>query len=232
MKKHFLEVLMGCLLLICFYYLSREAAAVAGQMDYSRPVIVVDSGHGGDDPGMIGIGGLKEKGINLSIAKKLREKLEEKNYKVVLTREKDVGLYEESSRNKKAQDMQKRISILQEVKPALCISIHQNSYENPEVKGPQVFYYKDSLEGEKLAAILQKRLNEDLDIQRPRKEKGNTSYYLLKRSPCVLNIVECGFLTNPEEAQLLTQEEYQDKVAGAVADGVQEYLDATLRESN
>ena len=181
---------------------------------------------------MIGIGGLKEKGINLSIAKKLKEKLEEKNYKVVLTREKDAGLYEESSRNKKAQDMQKRISILQEVKPALCISIHQNSYENPEVKGPQVFYYKDSLEGEKLAAILQKRLNEDLDIQRPRKEKGNTSYYLLKRSPCVLNIVECGFLTNPEEAQLLTQEEYQDKVAGAVADGVQEYLDATLRESN
>ena len=232
MKKHFLEVLMGCLLLICFYYLSREAAAVAGQMDNSHPVIVVDSGHGGDDPGMIGIGGLKEKGINLSIAKKLKEKLEEKNYKVVLTREKDVGLYEESSRNKKAQDMQKRISILQEVKPALFISINQNSYENPEVKGPQVFYYKDSLEGEKLAAILQKRLNEDLDIQRPRKEKGNTSYYLLKRSPCVLNIVECGFLTNPEEAQLLTQEEYQDKVAGAVADGVQEYLDATLRESN
>lgn len=108
MKKHFLEVLMGCLLLICFYYLSREAAAVAGQMDYSRPVIVVDSGHGGDDPGMIGIGGLKEKGINLSIAMKLKEKLEEKNYKVVLTREKDAGLYEESSRNKKAQDMQKK----------------------------------------------------------------------------------------------------------------------------
>ena len=81
---------MGCLLLICFYYLSREAAAVAGQMDYSRPVIVVDSGHGGDDPGMIGIGGLKEKGINLSIAMKLKEKLEEKNYKVVLTREKDA----------------------------------------------------------------------------------------------------------------------------------------------
>ena len=219
MKKHFLEVLMGCLLLICFYYLSREAAAVAVQMDNSHPVIVVDSGHGGDDPGMIGIGGLKEK-------------LEEKNYKVVLTRDTDAGLYEESSRNKKAQDMQKRISILQEVKPALCISIHQNSYENPEVKGPQVFYYKDSLEGEKLAAILQKRLNEELNIQRPRKEKGNTSYYLLKRSPCVLNIVECGFLTNPEEAQLLTQEEYQDKVAEAVADGVQEYLDATLRESN
>ena len=224
MKKHFWEVLMGCLLLICFYYLSREAAAVASQMDDGRTVIVVDSGHGGDDPGMIGIGGLKEKGINLSIAKKVKEKLEEKNYRVVLTREKDEGLYEESSYNKKAQDMQKRISILQEVKPALCISIHQNSYEDPEVKGPQVFYYKDSLDGEKLAAILQKKLNEDLDIQRPRKEKGNTSYYLLKRSPCVLNIVECGFLTNPEDAQLLIQEGYQDKVAAAVADGVQEYL--------
>ncbi len=172
MKKHFLEVLMGCLLLICFYYLSREAAAVAGQMDYSRPVIVVDSGHGGDDPGMIGIGGLKEKGINLSIAMKLKEKLEEKNYKVVLTREKDAGLYEESSRNKKAQDMQKRISILQEVKPALCISIHQNSYENPEVKGPQVFYYKDSLEARKAGCNSSEKAERGFGYTASKKGKG------------------------------------------------------------
>ena len=124
------------------------------------------------DPGMIGIGGLKEKGINLSIAKKLKGKLEEKNYKVVLTREKDAGLYEESSRNKKAQDMQKRISILQEVKPALCISIHQNSYENPEVKGPQVFDYKDSLEGEELAGNSSEKAERRAGYTASKKGKG------------------------------------------------------------
>ena len=106
----------------------------------------------------------------------------------------------------------------------LTVSIHQNSYEDPNVKGPQVFYYKDSPEGEALAVILQRHLNEKLKVERPREAKGNTSYYLLKRSPGVLNIVECGFLTNPEDAQKLADEEYQKLVAEAIAEGIEEYL--------
>lgn len=120
--------------------------------------------------------------------------------------------------------MQKRILLIQEVKPVLTVSIHQNSYEDSRVKGPQVFYYRDSPQGEKLAKILQEKLNEYLQVERPREAKGNTTYYLLRRSPGVLNIVECGFLTNPEEAAMLSHEEYQQKVAEAVADGVVQYM--------
>lgn len=223
MKKHIMELLMGCLLLVCFYYLSREAAAVSVELNQKK-VIVVDCGHGGMDPGMIGIDGVKEKDFNLAIGLKVKAALEEKDFQVVMTREADEGLYEADARNKKAQDMQKRILLIQEVKPVLTVSIHQNSYEDPGVKGPQVFYYRDSAQGEVLAKLLQAKLNEYLKVERPREAKGNTTYYLLKRSPGILNIVECGFLTNPDEAGKLSQEEYQKKVAEAVADGVAEYI--------
>lgn len=222
-----MELIMGCLLLLCFYCLSREAAAVSARMSQKK-VIVVDCGHGGIDPGMIGIDGLKEKEFNLAIGMKLKKALEDYGYQVVMTRETDTGLYDEDSQNKKAQDMQKRILLIQKVDPVLTVSIHQNSYEDPAVKGSQVFYYRDSAQGEALAKKIQEKLNENLEVERPREIKGNTTYYLLKRSPGVLNIVECGFLTNPEEAASLSSEEYQEKVAQAIADGVKEYIEETL----
>ena len=222
-----MELIMGCLLLLCFYCLSREAAAVSARMSQKK-VIVVDCGHGGIDPGMIGIDGLKEKEFNLAIGMKLKKALEDYGYQVVMTRETDTGLYDEDSQNKKAQDMQKRILLIQKVDPVLTVSIHQISYEDPAVKGPQVFYYRDSAQGEALAKKIQEKLNENLEVERPREIKGNTTYYLLKRSPGVLNIVECGFLTNPEEAASLSSEEYQEKVAQAIADGVKEYIEETL----
>lgn len=222
-RKHGLELVMACMLLMCFYILSREAALTSSE-GAGQQVILVDSGHGGMDPGMIGVGGLEEKGINLSIAKKLKVALEEKGYQVVMTREEDEGLYEENSRNKKAQDLQNRIELIQKTQPVLSVSIHQNSYSDASVKGPQVFYYADSTQGERLAKAIQDKMNQELSVERPRQAKGNTSYYLLKRSPGILNIVECGFLTNADEAELLQSQEYQEKVARAIADGIDAYL--------
>ena len=226
-----MELIMGCLLLLCFYCLSREAAAVSARMSQKK-VIVVDCGHGGIDPGMIGIDGLKEKEFNLAIGMKLKKALEDYGYQVVMTRETDTGLYDEDSQNKKAQDMQKRILLIQKVDPVLTVSIHQNSYQqDASVHGPQVFYYEGSVEGKKLAEAVQSSLNEKLEIDRPREIKGNTSYYLLKRSPGTLVIVECGFLTNPEEARKLQTELYQQRVAAAVADGIDTYLHVDNRKS-
>ncbi len=225
LKKHAMELIMGCLLLLCFYCLSREAAAVSARMSQKK-VIVVDCGHGGIDPGMIGIDGLKEKEFNLAIGMKLKKALEDYGYQVVMTRETDTGLYDEDSQNKKAQDMQKRILLIQKVDPVLTVSIHQNSYHDAGVHGPQVFYYESSVEGKKLAEAVQSSLNDLLEVDRPRKVKGNTSYYLLKRSSGTLVIVECGFLTNPEEAQKLQTKEYQEKVAAAVSEGIRTYLNA------
>ena len=229
LKKCVMELIMACFLLICFYFLSRQAATVsvwmnAEEAEQKGNVIVLDPGHGGSDPGMIGIDGLEEKGINLSVSLLLRERLEEKGYTVVLTRESDQGLYDDSAQNKKAQDMQRRIALIDETAPVLTVSIHQNSYHDPSVKGPQVFYYETSGEGKELAADLQESLNTTLEVERPREIKGNTSYYLLKRSKGVLVIAECGFLTNPDEADLLQTEEYQEKVADALTDGIVTYL--------
>ena len=229
LRKYIMELVMTGMLLVSFYFLSRQAAAVSVWMNSEEvqtqeKVIVLDPGHGGSDPGMIGVDGLEEKGVNLSVALLLREKLEKKGFTILMTREKDQGLYDETAQNKKAQDMQRRIALIDETAPVLTVSIHQNSYPDPEVKGPQVFYYETSEKGKKLAEDIQESLNTMLKAERPRKIKGNTSYYLLKRSKGVLVIAECGFLTNPEEASLLQTEEYREKVADALAEGIGRYL--------
>lgn len=228
MKKYISELAMACLLLVSFFYLSKQAAEVSNNLVQSNEqanVIVVDPGHGGADPGMIGVGGLEEKKINLEISLKLKEILENKGLTVVMTREEDKGLYDDASRNMKSQDMQRRIALINEAKPVLTISVHQNSYQDSGVTGPQVFYFQHSAEGEKLAGIIQDSLNERLDVARAREAKPNTSYYLLKRSEGTMVIAECGFLTNPDEAALLQSEEYQDKVANALAEGLVTYLE-------
>ena len=190
-----------------------------------KGTIVIDAGHGGDDPGMIGPGGINEKVLNLVYAKKLKELLENQGYRIVMTRETEDGLYDADQPNKKAQDMERRVKIIEESSPLLTVSIHQNSYPDASVSGPQVFYFEHSVEAEKLAASIQNALNTELEIERPRKQKGNTSYYILKRSSSVTVIVECGFLTNPQEEAKLQQAEYQSQVAQAVCDGVLAYLE-------
>ena len=127
-------------------------------------MILVDAGHGGVDSGMVGIGGLKEKGINLDIAMKLKTILEKKGLAVVMTREEDKGLYENGTKNMKAQDLQNRIEQIRIYEPVLSVSIHQNSYSDPGVKGPQVFYYEASEGGKELALAIQENMNRKLSI--------------------------------------------------------------------
>lgn len=221
--KRYIELAMTAVLLVCVWLLSREAAAVSNMAE-TKTVIVVDAGHGGVDGGMAGTDGVDEKDINLSIAWKLRDALKDSGFEVIMTREGDEGLYEEGSSQKKVQDLQNRCKIIAEASPALTVSIHQNSYTDPSVCGPQVFYYSTSQEGKRLAGVLQEVLNQALSVDNGRKAKGNDSYYLLKRSEGVLNIVECGFLTNPKEAELLQEEAYQQKVADALCLGIRQYL--------
>lgn len=120
--------------------------------------------------------------------------------------------------------MQKRCALIKETKPLLTVSIHQNSYHDAAVCGPQVFYYETSPKGAELAKCIQEELNTRLEVERPRTEKANNTYYLLKRSEGILNIVETGFLTNPREAKLLNTKEYQKKCAQAICDGILKFL--------
>ena len=173
---------------------------------------------------MTGNSKITEKTLNLIYAKKLAQLFTDAGYRVVLTRETEDGLYDADSSHKKAQDMQRRVAIIAGEEPLLTISIHQNSYQDPSVCGPQVFFYEHSAAGEALAKCIQDSLNTELAIARPRVHKGNGSYYILKRSEGTTVIVECGFLSNPQEEEKLQQTTYQDQVVQAVFDGTMAYL--------
>lgn len=193
-----------------------------------RIKIVVDAGHGGFDggydPGTNGIVSKKEKDINLSIALKLKEKLEKEGFEVIMTREEDMGLYEEGEKNKKRTDMKNRVELINQSSAVIAVSIHQNSFPQASSKGAQVFYHESSEEGRKLAEIMQDCLREDLWPENNRQPKANNSYYMLKNTKCPIIIVECGFLSNPEEAARLNDDAYQDKTAASVCRGIMEYL--------
>ena len=224
-----MEMVMACLLLVSFYLLSRQAAVVSVQMNFPK-LILIDPGHGEDDPGMIGADGLEEKGINLAISLLLKSELETRGYSVAMTRETDKGLYDASANNKKAQDMQRRIAMIGEKSPVLSVSIHQNSYPDPAIKGAQVFYYTSSVEGKQLAECLQDRLVKGLDSQNHRQAKANDSYYLLKKTKGTIVIVECGFLSNAAEAGKLCDEAYQDRVAWSIHKGILQYINGIQRD--
>lgn len=152
--------------------------------------------------------------------------LEAEDVKVVMTRESDGGLYQESDSNKKVQDMKKRIEIIEANQPKVTVSIHQNSYHEEYVHGAQVFYYTGSEEGKNLAEILQERLIQGIDKENKRVAKANNSYYLLKKTSSPIVIVECGFLSNREESEKLNSEMYQEKAAWAIHLGIIQYLNS------
>lgn len=186
------------------------------QTDKEQIVIVVDPGHGGRDPGKVGINNCLEKDINLSIALKLKSLLEQNDIKVIMTREEDIGLYSESDSNKKNADLNQRIKIIQDNKADMAVSIHQNSFGEEYVKGAQVFYHAKSEKGRKLAEIMQSQLIETINDGNHRKAKSNQNYYMLKKTECPFVIAECGYLSNAREAELLLQEDYQEKLAWAI----------------
>lgn len=188
-------------------------------------IIGLDAGHGASDSGKVGVNGAYEKDINLSIVLFLKEELESRGARVILTRESDEPLYTSSDSNKRMADMKKRIEIVTEEKTDILVSIHQNSYPDAAIKGPQVFYYTASSEGEKLALAIQESFSIAVgEENNKRLAKANSEYYLLLHTPCACVIAECGFLSNYEEADLLVTEEYQKNMAKAVAQGIIDYL--------
>lgn len=181
-------------------------------------VVVVDPGHGDQDPGKIGVNKTLEKDLNLCIALKLKKQLEKNNITVQMTRKDDISL----GKNK-IEDMKARIKNINEIKPKLVVSIHQNSYHESSINGAQVFYYTHSPEGKKAALIMQNSLL-SFHPQNTRQAKANDTYYLLKKTEVPTIIVECGFLSNSEEERKLTDESYQNQVVDAICHGIISYI--------
>ena len=225
-----LQLLMLGILMLSMFVISKEGALFINTSSIQvvtekKKVIVIDAGHGGIDPGKIGIHGEQEKEINLKIAEILKTFLELDGYQVVMTRTEDGGLYDENTPNKKVQDMKRRIEVIEEADPILVVSIHQNSYSEEYVKGGQVFYYGTSEVSKDLAEMIQKQLKQ-LDPENKREAKANTSYYLLKKTSSPIVIVECGFLSNAAEADKLSDPLYEEQLAFRIFMGIVQHINA------
>ena len=183
----------------------------------NQNVICIDAGHGGSDPGKVGDPDILEKDINLSLALKLQKVLEKNNFKVYMTRNGDYNLAD-SKDNQKRSDLANRKQIIFENDPSAVISIHQNSYPSSDVHGAQVFYPQGSEKSKLLADSIQDALIQGLD-------SSNPEYYLFRDNPYPIVIVECGFLSNPEELKLLQSSSYQKKAAQCIYQGLKNYLD-------
>lgn len=226
MKKKIITLLTICLsltVLVLFY--NNGNYLVQKLLNKPDPVtIVLDPGHGGFDPGKVGINKALEKDINLSIALKLKALLEDKGIRVIMTREEDRGLYSKNDSDKKRSDMRNRVNVINSTDALFAVSIHQNSFSQEAIKGLQVFYYQGSEKGQLLAETIQDYAKNTLKDGNHRVAKANSSYYMLRSSKCPLVIVECGFLSNRREAALLQEDEYQEKVAYGIMLGLLAYI--------
>lgn len=232
MKKK-IELVVLLFLIAGLVVLNRnlEEQVSSSKITVRKNTVVLDAGHGGGDPGKVGVGDVVEKEINLQIAKKVEQLLKKEKVKVIMTREEDMMLTGEGSTGTKAADMKERVKIINEETPQLAVSIHQNSYQDAVVHGAQVFYYTGSPEGESAAKIMQKALLA-VDADNTRQAKANNTYYLLKRTEVPTIIVECGFLSNPEDALNLCDDKYQEKISEAICKGILEIIHKDSSKDN
>ena len=194
----------------------------------NKTTIVLDAGHGGLDSGCIGINGTYEKDINLSIVKKLKDMLNVSGINVVLTRDSDKSIHDKGIkgiRNQKESDMDNRLKIINESGAKLLIMVHQNKFTDPQFFGAQMFYNGDVDMSQDLAEIMQRKFVQNLQPENDREIKEEEDkIYLLSNATMPGVLCECGFLSNPEEEQLLSSDEYQSKVAFTIYCGIMEFL--------
>ena len=199
----------------------------------ANKLIVVDPGHGGRDPGKIGVSGVPEKEINLEVSKRLAMVLGQMGAAVILTRDTDIDLSDSSAsgwHGKKRQDLSRRADMANERGADLYISIHCNAFPSAKEHGAQVFSHPDSQESKVLAECIQKEMTTILGNTK-RKAK-QVDYYALSKTKMPAAIVEIGFVTNPQEDKLLQDPEYQSKVAWSIAGGIIKYYAGERNEGS
>lgn len=208
------------------YYSSYQNAKPVISLPVTNKVIVIDPGHGGEDPGAISKNGLKEKDITLDIALKVQGFLEQSGCITQLTRAVDESLHDkESSGNKKWSDLKNRKVIIDISKADAFISIHLNSFPQARYKGVQTFFPVNSEESKALAVSIQKELKTTLKIIDNREALVIRDIYLMKDTKIPSVIVECGFLSNPEEEANLRSEKYREKIAWGIFLGIMRFFE-------
>ncbi len=225
--------MIGCFVLLAVCARVTERALPTAADAAERPIIVLDAGHGGLDSGAVGSGGTLEKDVNLSIVRILRDMLEMSGFEVVLTRSEDISIYDagvEGIRNQKLSDMDNRLEIIQSYPDSIFLCIHQNNYTDPRYFGGQMFYNNNNPDNRTLAQIMQNKFAE-LQPGNDREIKlSGDELFLLKSNPNPSLMIECGFLSNPDEEARLSTWEYQQQVAFTIYGGVMEFIDATTEK--
>ncbi len=218
-------IFLTLILLLSFLLFSVRSRHVP--VSATEDAIIIDAGHGEPDGGAVGESGVLEKDLNLSIAKLLEEKLKAIGEQVVMTRSENKGLYTEKSdslREKKREDMKARVSIANSIGSSCLVSIHMNHFTDAKYSGPQVFYAA-AVEGSRaLAESIRLAFLNEIGPHCTREIKPvSKDLYLLREAKIPAVIVECGFLSNPTEEQLLLTPDYQDSIAAAICTGIQNF---------
>lgn len=230
-KSNILLVGLIFLLLITIYSLNVGAGETAPvtMSEKLQKIIMLDPGHGGEDPGKVSeYGSNKEKDLNLDIALKTKDLLEKEGYKVIMTRTEDVLVYQPGTTNvvqKRKQDLLRRKKMMDEDGADIVVSIHMNGFGETKYYGAQTFFPPSSQESQKLALSLQKSLKENLDNENNRQPQAKKEpIIILKNFKTTTTIVECGFLSNAEEDKKLESDEYRSRVAFAIKEGIKGYF--------
>jgi N-acetylmuramoyl-L-alanine amidase len=188
--------------------------------------VIIDPGHGGPDPGAIGVGGVLEKNLNLIIAKKLEDTLNKAGYSIIMTRNDDRSIYDPGCitlAEMKNSDLNNRIKIIQDNPHAIFISIHQNINSDPKYSGTQVYYSLNNPGSITLANLIQSEVKKELEPDNTRNVQPPGNLRVLLKAPTPAVLVECGFISNTVEACSLESSNYQDKLVSIIAKATEDF---------
>ena len=228
-KKRILFIIMFILISTFTYSINKkkENTISTSSLPVSNKVVILDAGHGRPDEGASGSTGTTEESINLAITKKVQKLLEQSGSIVILTRSDENGIYnqdENSLRNKKVSDIKNRVKIGNESSADIFVSIHLNKIEQSQYYGWQTFFKQNNEQSKKLAQNIQQSLNESIQKENKRESLKISGKYIIDHVEIPTSIVECGFLSNPEEEKLLQQDEYQSRLAWGIYTGIMNYF--------
>lgn len=199
-------LILACILIIFISVISFAVIKTSVMPKYEY-TIVIDAGHGGKDGGAVGVKtDVTESYLNLQYSLTLKNLCEQYGYKVILTRSDMNGLYSPLATNKKRSEMEKRREIIEDSNADIVVSIHMNSFPTSQSRGAQVFYAENSETGQFLADKVQESLNKNIEYAKKTAKTGD--YYILNCTKTPSILIECGFLSNPEEEVLLQDENY------------------------
>ena len=205
----------------------KENTVQTVSLPVSNKTIILDAGHGAPDFGAESVNGVKESNINLNITKKVQSLLEQSGCNVLLTRSDENGIYDlkaNTIREKKVSDIKNRVKIGNESSADAFISIHLNKIPQSQYYGWQTFFKTNNEESETLARSIQEELNSSIQKENKREALKITGKYIIEHVEVPITIIECGFLSNPEEEKLLVQDEYQDRLAWGIYNGIMDYF--------